>query len=243
MQLLYGPYPAVSNRNASLWGATMRPKDEPSIMPDQSNPAKRLIVYVDGFNLYNGLKDGFGKRYLWLDLVKLVSELRPDSDLVHVKYFTSPVEGRSETKQRQLHYQYAMKSLNRNRVRITQGRHESREVECLSCRKTWQHYEEKETDVNIAVNIVQDAYSDAADDFIIISGDTDLIPAIKMAQSVKKDLFVAAAFPPERFSKMLKRLMPSSFIISENKFRAAQLPDSFVDNLDQRTYSRPPGWK
>lgn len=33
--------------------------------------AERLIVYVDGFNLYHGLHDAARCRWLWLDLVAL----------------------------------------------------------------------------------------------------------------------------------------------------------------------------
>lgn len=34
---------------------------------------ERLIVYVDGFNLYNGLHDAGKNTLLWLDVVKLAS--------------------------------------------------------------------------------------------------------------------------------------------------------------------------
>ena len=38
----------------------------------------RLVAYVDGFNLYHGLKAVYGRRYHWLDLQALVrSLLRP----------------------------------------------------------------------------------------------------------------------------------------------------------------------
>ncbi len=48
--------------------------------------AERLIVYIDGFNLYHGLHDAAGNRLLWLDIVKLATTLRPRSALVQVKY-------------------------------------------------------------------------------------------------------------------------------------------------------------
>ena len=38
--------------------------------------------------------------------------------------------------------------------------------------------EEKRTDVNIAVQMVDDAYQNACDQFVLISGDSDLVPAI-----------------------------------------------------------------
>ena len=43
----------------------------------------RVVAYVDGFNLYFGLKEGYGRRYHWLDLQRLVAALlQPDQQLV-----------------------------------------------------------------------------------------------------------------------------------------------------------------
>ena len=51
---------------------------------------KRTIVYCDGYNLYNRLLRHTSDK--WLDLMALAkSLLRPDNDVVAVKYFTSRV--------------------------------------------------------------------------------------------------------------------------------------------------------
>ncbi|KQQ89464.1 NYN domain-containing protein [Arthrobacter sp. Leaf137] len=212
-------------------------------MSSDSPAANRAIFYVDGFNLYNGLRDDSGKKRLWLDLVALAKNLRPNSNVVRVNYFTSPIAGAPESIRRQQHYQYALKTKYPNLIKIIHGRHEPRDVECLSCSATWQHYEEKETDVNIALSILQDAYSGAADDMFIVSGDTDLLPAVRMAQTVNQKLFVTAAFPPARYSKAIQTELPSSFTIGDAKLRASQLPEEFKDGLTQKMYKRPPGWK
>ncbi len=47
-----------------------------------------VIAYVDGFNLYHGLRDKYRRRYLWLDLEHLVRRLRPNDQIVAVRYFT-----------------------------------------------------------------------------------------------------------------------------------------------------------
>ena len=52
---------------------------------------RRLIVYVDGFNLYHGMHDEARCRLLWLDPVRLVRLLRPKDDLQVVRYFTAPL--------------------------------------------------------------------------------------------------------------------------------------------------------
>ena len=51
---------------------------------------KRVIVYIDGFNLYHGLVAAGFRKYLWLDLNKLAKEiLESDQVLTGVKYFTA----------------------------------------------------------------------------------------------------------------------------------------------------------
>ncbi len=44
---------------------------------------ERVKAYVDGFNLYHGLKTRHGRKYLWLDLQALaVRLLKPSQHLV-----------------------------------------------------------------------------------------------------------------------------------------------------------------
>ena len=53
---------------------------------------QRVIAYVDGFNLYFGLKDSQFKKYYWLDLPAMaVALLRPDQQLVATHYFTARI--------------------------------------------------------------------------------------------------------------------------------------------------------
>lgn len=51
---------------------------------------QRVIIYIDGFNFYYGLKTAPWKKYYWLDIVKLMeSFLRPNQELIAVKYFSA----------------------------------------------------------------------------------------------------------------------------------------------------------
>lgn len=210
-----------------------------------TQPAKvdRMIVYVDGFNLYNGLHDSYGTKLLWLDLVALSRSLRPANNLVRVKYFTAPVLGTDGAHQRQQQYQFALRAKNPGVIDIIQGRYQTKTMTCHKCGSTWDHREEKETDVNIAINIVGDAAADNADSMLIISADSDLVPAVKMAKQLKPSLFIAAAFPPARNSSELKKYMRASFPIGDAKIRGAQLPESFKDGLSGKSYNCPDKWK
>ena len=54
--------------------------------------AQRVIAYIDGFNLYFGLKAMGWRRYYWLDLFKLSRNLlKTNQELVAVKYFTARI--------------------------------------------------------------------------------------------------------------------------------------------------------
>ena len=206
------------------------------------NPPERLIVYVDGFNLYHGLKERSGRRLLWLDLAKLSRLLRPRSSLVRVHYFTAPVLDDPPAASRQARYQRALRAQDPGLVEITQGRYQKKSRSCRACGATWTQYEEKETDVSIATTIVADAASRVVDSALIISADSDLTPAVRTARTLNSTMFIAAAFPPLRYSAELKNLMPASFSIGLSKLTGAQLPRTVVDQTSGRSYSRPVKW-
>jgi len=62
---------------------------------------ERVIVLVDGFNTYYGLRSRFGRRYLWLDLQALSASLLKDGqELRQVVYFTARVRNSVESVER-----------------------------------------------------------------------------------------------------------------------------------------------
>jgi hypothetical protein len=67
-----------------------------------------VIGYVDGFNLYHGLRDKYRRRYLWLDLAHLVRRLRPRDEILAVRYFTALVRDDPPALARQRDYLNAL---------------------------------------------------------------------------------------------------------------------------------------
>ena len=64
---------------------------------------QRVITYVDGFNLYFGLKSKGWKRYYWLNLQLLAQNfLKPGQQMSSTKYFTARVSHRPGKQRRQL---------------------------------------------------------------------------------------------------------------------------------------------
>ncbi|MCE3237659.1 MAG: hypothetical protein K0R24_640 [Gammaproteobacteria bacterium] len=60
----------------------------------------------------------------------------------------------------------------------------------------WKKHEEKETDVNISIYMVRDAIKKSYDKFILITNDTDIVPAVKMARSENENLQLKLLTPP-----------------------------------------------
>ena len=112
-----------------------------------------VIAYVDGFNLYHGLRDRYHRRYLWLDLEHLVQRLRPNDQIVAVRYFTALVRDDPAALARQRTYLDALSS-HTGTIEIVLGRYQAKHLTCRQCGSVWTSYEEKETDVNVAVSIV-----------------------------------------------------------------------------------------
>jgi hypothetical protein len=76
------------------------------------NPEK-LVFYIDGFNLYFGLKEKGWRRYYWLDLQKMCSRLvRANQNLALIRYFTSRINrSNPEKRLRQKTYLEAIETL------------------------------------------------------------------------------------------------------------------------------------
>ncbi|WP_324738451.1 NYN domain-containing protein [Mycobacterium sp. 5-140-3-2] len=204
--------------------------------------ADTLAVYVDGFNLYHGLHEASGCKHLWLDVVALAQSLRPQSTLIKVMYFTAPVLNDPRGLARQQRYLAALTAQNPGVLEVVQGRYQQKNKKCLKCGNTWRAYEEKETDVNIAINLVADAANKLTDAALIISADSDLAPGVRLARQLNPNPFVAAAFPPKRVCNELKTLMPRSFHVGMGKIRNSQLPPIVVDAATSKQFTRPTKW-
>ena len=131
----------------------------------------RVIVYVDGLNLHNGLlKFGLPR---WVDLTALGRNvLRPGQELTGVRYFTSRLVKNSKDQYEQDRY---LQALEAQGVEIVLGRFEVHLARCPHCGKGRLRAEEKQTDVNIATRLLTDAHQDLYDKAVLLSGDSDML--------------------------------------------------------------------
>lgn len=201
----------------------------------------RTIVYIDGFNLYFGLREKNWRRYYWLDLETLAqSFLKPGQSLESVKYFTAKISDPISKARRQVSYIEALQAATG--VEIFFGRYQRKPRRCRKCGHEHTEHSEKMTDVNIATEMMLDAAHDRFDLAILVSGDADLTPPVRAIQSVYPQKKVLVAFPPKRHSKDLRDAATATFTIGREKFARSQLPYAVRTEQGFRL-TRPEDWR
>lgn len=178
----------------------------------------RTRVYIDGYNLYYGCLKGTPHK--WLDLIVLferhilpssaphASELLPLS----IKYFTAKILEQAakalDSVSSQARYHTALRKLYDGRIELIEGYYSLTESKARlvnpdapgtwarDCPQTlvWK-LEEKQSDVNLALQVYHDAITGAVDQVVIVTNDTDIAPALKLIRAhttVKIGLVVPA---------------------------------------------------
>lgn len=185
--------------------------------------ARRTIVYVDGFNLYHALDDLHDDSLKWLCLRRLSeSILRDGEDLKQVKYFSAYATWMPDAFQRHRDYVAALQAEG---VKFIEGKFKKKYLRCKVCRAQYQTHEEKETDVNIGIHLVADTLQGSFDRAVVISADTDMACALKMARELSGTKQIDVVAPPGRMK--FARSMAPLFELPKGKIRAARLRDVY----------------
>ncbi len=139
----------------------------------------RVVCFIDGFNLYHAIARLKQPHLKWVDLWGLSRRyVRPASQrLEAVYYFSAYAHWLPDPKRRHEAFVLAQEA---HGVTPVMGKFKCKDRWCPLCRRTSQGHEEKETDVNIALYLLDGAYRDTYDHALLISRDSDLVPALRM---------------------------------------------------------------
>jgi uncharacterized LabA/DUF88 family protein len=205
----------------------------------------RSIVYVDGFNLYYGAVSG--TPYKWLNLQKYFELIRTHDDIQVIRYFTALIDGSHRVHQET--YLEAVATLPK--VEVVLGRYKHNEVTCrvagCSYRKNrvFRKPEEKQTDVNIALWMLDDAYQGLTDRMILVSGDSDLVPAINMVKArfpaIDIVVYVPNSNPSRGAAVELRTAADKARNLPLVELKHAQFPQ-VVRGRGNKIIQKPSGW-
>lgn len=193
--------------------------------------ARRVSVYIDGFNLYHALDD-LGENHLkWLDLWALSQTLiRKNEAVTTVKYFSAYATWMPASYRRHQRYIAALQAQG---VQFIEGRFKEKPMQCKSCSVRYKAHEEKETDVNIGVHLMADGLQDRFDRALVISADTDLNEAVNLTKAEAAGKQIDLVAPPKRKGRNSVAL----FEVTVGRVRRSLLPSQLV--LAGKTITRP----
>lgn len=207
---------------------------------------QRVIVYIDGFNFYYGLrdisrKDKNWKKFYWLDVVRFFEKmLKPNQELIEVVYFSARPHDVNASKRQDTFF--TANKLN-PKFKLILGKYLKKSILCKNCGHTIPSYEEKETDVRLATQIINDVYKDRCDISIIVSADSDLMPAVELIKDIKIEHKIFAYFPPLRYSITLSTSCDASKKLQEFKARFNQsMLEEEITLKNGTILKRPDNW-
>ncbi len=134
-----------------------------------------------------------------------------------------------------------MKCLRGTGIIVELGRFKAKNVFCTNCGSYPVVNEEKETDVAIAARLFEICAANNAETIILITGDTDLAPAIRTCKRLYPNKYIFFAFSYKRTHLELVGIALESFSIKLLSYLRHQFPDPLILS-DGTSISKPSTW-
>lgn len=195
--------------------------------------------YVDGFNLYHALSDLGRPTLKWLNL-RTVAEimLKPGDTLGGVHYFTAVVHWDKEKALRHRAYIDALRAVG---VCVSESHFKGNRKTCRKFARACPFYEEKQTDVALATQVLRDALSGASDRQLVITADTDHVPLFRHVRAAAPDTQLELIAPPGRLhlARELGALATWRRQLTEGQLMSCLFPRN-VENEEGKIVARAP---
>ncbi|SEK08296.1 6-hydroxy-3-succinoylpyridine 3-monooxygenase HspA [Marinovum algicola] len=209
----------------------------------------RIFGYVDGFNVYHAIDDanravrGARSHLKWLNLFSLLQEFTDPA--VHsidaVKFFTAYPTWNKEKTERHKNYTRALECAG---VTIIEGQFKPKTCFCKNCRTNYKAREEKESDVNIAMHLINDAHLDRFDQAFLVTNDSDLLGPVRLLRNTFDDKQIKVIAPPfRRHSKELWAAADKRGQILEEHMERNLLPETANDGSGRVLFRRPDDYR
>jgi uncharacterized LabA/DUF88 family protein len=206
----------------------------------------RAIALIDGYNFYHPIKTLQTRQkqsLLWLDYRSLLSyyvkrsRINTSGQLDHIVFFTAMASWRNKQNPgTTTRHQTYLNALKTSGITVVLGNFkEKRQIfpyQCpqsttpARCRVDRIAHEEKETDVRIACKLLELAVKDKFDTCLLLSADSDLVPAIETLKTLYPEKRVILVTPPSKAKiDKLKRLSNGHISMGLKEIQRFQYPD------------------
>jgi len=202
-----------------------------------------VTFIIDGFNLYHSVREAakiLDTSTKWLNIKNLCyaylgaisGVVGGRTNLKSIYYFSAFAKHIEARDPRVIiRHKNLIKCLEDTGINVEMGRFKPKEIKCplpnYNCVRKFTKHEEKETDVAIAVKLLEVFFVNECDTAVLVTGDTDLAPATKTANKLFPDKHILFAFPAFRKNKELSQLAPGSFTLKPKQYAKYQFPDPY----------------
>lgn len=217
---------------------------------------RRVVAYIDWFNLYHSINNSLGDEYKWINYRKMVeSYLWAEDELVWIFLFSAEPKWNPEKLERHRLFMDVMSKycwirvVNGNYSSVTRNFEwekmtivdkKTREVLRIRVQPknfSYTTFEEKQTDVNLSLYILEGAFRDFYDKAMVFSWDSDIAPAILMAKQHFPDKKFKWILPINWKWRVISRACNQTKTLNEQILSQSRLPD--VIELDWMKYINP----
>ncbi|MBN9508474.1 MAG: NYN domain-containing protein [Alphaproteobacteria bacterium] len=204
----------------------------------QVKSPRPVRVYIDGFNLYHAIAALKDQTLKWLNFWTLSETfLRTGEVLDEVSLFTAVLTWNLAKQQRHVNFLAACRAVG---VQVHEANFKRTYKSCRAFERECKFYEEKQTDVAIAVKMVADAIRGKFVRAILISADSDQVPTARFIRGFQ-DLQLTVVFPPGRkaVARELGSLATDWIELAPGRLQTCRLPRNVVD-ANGKTVARMP---
>lgn len=142
----------------------------------------RVVVFIDGSNLYHILKGVYGssKSLIKFDFGKFSEYLASKRKKIRTYYYTAPLDRKKDEKtyRKQQRFFEKLKKISNFKLVLCRMQKEKIDGKII--------YIVKEDDIHLAVDMVRLAHNNAYDVAVLVSSDGDFVPAVKAVQEIGK---------------------------------------------------------
>lgn len=199
----------------------------------------RVGWYIDGFNLYHAV-DALNEPALkWLNVHSLAaSYLRPNQTLERVVFSTAYNTWDAGKRERHIHYVNALRAVG---VEVILARFDKVKKYCRRYERYCRFNEEKQSDVNLAVEALSDVYDGKVDTVFFLTADSDQIPTFQAIQRRFPEVRIHLVAPPGRLgvARDLAQYADARFELTAGRLRLHPLEIEYRNTRGKVIASRP----
>ncbi len=206
---------------------------------------KKILALIDGFNYYHKLARYQRQQKVcvkWLDYKSLLtasikSHLKSEDFELEVIFFSAIAKHRSP--ESQVRHKTYIKALQKSGVNVILGVFKEKYIfPCKDCKQKQSNekilkHEEKHTDVNVAITLLEKAMTNSFDRAYLLSEDNDYVPVVKRVKELYPEKEIIICPPPQKNYYVHNLLSVSGedsfYRFKWNQIKHFQFPDEYYD--------------